>query len=121
MSDRGPTAGQATAGPHTLGQERASESEGPLLAMSEATAHVLSSVKVSVCSGNLSRALAQSKARPFSAITVGFRHVHWLKQEHGLFDAAAEGAVLLVESCTYVLQLTNAQVPPPAVALNKSG
>lgn len=118
LSDRGATGGPPPARPLATGpmsgQGRASETQVPLLPMPEATAHVLSRVKVSLCTGALSRALARSKTRGFAAITVGFRHVHLLKQEHGLFDAAAEGAALLVEPCTYVLQLSNAQVGPGA-------
>lgn len=76
----------------------------------EAAARWLSRARVAFCTGDLGKALKRRKGQPFTVITVGYLHVHLLDPEHGLYNAAADGAVLLIESCTYVLQLTNAQV-----------
>eukprot|EP00884_Botryococcus_braunii_P022267 jgi/Botrbrau1/8724/Bobra.0311s0034.1 len=83
---------------------------GDFFEVSEAAARALSQTRVAFCTGDLAKALKRRKGPPFSVITLGYRHVHLLHPDHGLYDAAADGAVLLVESCTYMLQLTHAQV-----------
>jgi hypothetical protein len=77
---------------------------------SEAALQALSHAKLTFCTGPLAKALGRRKGPPFSLVTLGHRHVHLLDPEHGLFDAAGDGAMLLIESCTYMLQLTSAQV-----------
>ncbi len=58
----------------------------------------------------LRKALSKHQGTPITLVTVGLRHVHMLNQEHGLFEAVAEGCLLLFESATYMLQLTTEQV-----------